>query len=99
MRSNGVFAQPLRQIECDSLGQLARVNKNQCRAMLVYKGGDAVVDLVPHLVRSDRPERNSRNFDPEIELALVAYVDDHRIRASASGKKMCDLLDRLLRGG
>src|SRR3954462_12097172 len=99
MRSDGIFTEPLRQVESNPFRQLASVNKYQCGAVLVDERSDAVVDLVPHLMRCDGPQRNSRNFDREIELAFVTYVDDHRIGTSAAGKKMCNLLDRFLRGG
>src|SRR3954453_10331386 len=97
MCSDGIFAQPLGQVECDALGEFARVDEDQGGAVLQNELCDAAVDLVPHLVRSDGSERDSRDLDGEIELALVTDVYDHRVRTAAAGKEMRDLLDGLLR--
>src|SRR5262249_24986697 len=75
------------------------VYEHQRRAVFIRKRGDAVINLVPHLVRCNRSKRAGRNFYGKIKLALVADVDDHRIGSSAAGEKVCNLLDRLLGGG
>src|SRR4051812_6855008 len=97
MCGNGIFAQPLGQVEGDTLGEFARVDEYQGRAVLQNEFRDAVVDLVPHLMRSNGPEWDSGDFNPEIKLALVSDVDDHRDRTTAASKKVRDLLDGLLR--
>src|SRR5205823_14151977 len=99
MRSDGVFTKPLGEVEGDALGKLAGVNEDQRRVVLVHKHGDAVVNLIPHLMGGDGAKRDPRYLDREVEFALVTNVDDHGIRATAAGKKMCDLLDGLLRCG
>src|SRR3954451_1920270 len=97
MGSDGVFPKPLSQVERNALGQLPSIDEDERGAVLQDEFSDAVVDLVPHLVRSDGSERDSRDLDGEIELALVTDVYDHRVRTAAAGKEMRDLLDGLLR--
>src|SRR5882724_2167607 len=98
MSGYSVLAQALGEIERDAFRQLAGVDEDKRGAMLENEFGDAVVDLIPHLMRGDGPERNPRHLDGEVELAPVAHVNDHRIRTSAAGEEMGHLLDRLLRG-
>ena len=87
MREHRVFAQPLGQMVRDALGQPPRVDEHQRRAVLVDQRGDAVVDLLPHLVRRDRPELVLRHFDRQIHRAAMPVVDDRRRCASASGAR------------
>ncbi len=66
MRQHGVLAQPLGQMMRDALGQPARVDEDQRGAMLADQLGDAVVDLVPHLVAGDRrPVRRAELRRPD----------------------------------
>src|SRR3954467_8913851 len=97
MGSDGVFAKPLGQVERNALGQLSSIDKDERGAVLQDKFSNAVVDLVPHLMRSDWAERDTRHFDGKIELALMPNIHDHRVRTAAASKEMCDLFDRLLR--
>src|SRR3954462_12534831 len=97
MGSDGVFAKPLGQVERNALGQLSSIDKDERGAVLQDKFSNAVVDLVPHLMRSDWAERNSWDFNPEIKFSLVSNIHDHWVRTAAAGKEVCDLLDGLLR--
>src|SRR5262245_43612518 len=81
----------------DALHKPASVYEYQCRAVLIHELDDAVVNLVPHLVGSDWAKLGSRHFDREIQLSLVPDVDDHRTGPTVAGKKMCHLLNGLLR--
>ena len=47
----------------DALGEPPRVDEHERRPVLLNQRGDAVVDLLPHLVRRDRPELVLRDFD------------------------------------
>src|SRR5580693_4702282 len=98
MRCDVVRPELFCQMVRDSLRQSPRVYEDQRRAMLFDEFYQTVVDLVPHFIGRDGPELAGRNFDSEIELSLVADVDDHRIRPSAAGEKMRDFFNRLLRG-
>ena len=64
--------------------------------MLPRQIGDAVVNLVPHLVGRNWPQLAGRNFDGEIKLPLVPDIDDDRRGPTVSCKKVRDLLDRFL---
>ena len=76
MRQHRVFAQPLGQMVRDALGQPPRVDEHQRRPVLGDQLGDAVVDLLPHLVRRDRPKLVLRNFDRQIHRAPMPVIDD-----------------------
>ena len=60
---------------------------------------DAVVDLVPKFIAGNGPKLLTRDFDRQVHLALMADIDDHRIRTMIAGKKMGHGFDRFLRGG
>jgi hypothetical protein len=60
------------------------------------EGDQAVVDLLPHLVRHHGFQRRARHFHREVHLALVPAVHD---RAIACREEARNFLDRLLRGG
>src|SRR5208282_2817363 len=85
------------------LRQSTSVYENQRGAMLFDKFDQAVVNLVPHFVGGDGAELTGRNFNREIELALVADIHNDRIRPSvarksSAGEEMRHFFDRLLRG-
>ncbi len=50
-------------------------------------------------MRRDGAQFASGNFHREIELAPLANLHDRRLGPAASGKKLRDKFDRLLRGG
>ena len=70
-----------RQMMRDALGQPPRVDEHQRGTVLPNQLGDAVVDLVPLFVGSDRTQLARGHFDGQIELRAVADVDDRRRRA------------------
>ena len=53
-----------------------RVDEHQRRAVFANERGHAVVDLLPHLVRCDRPELVARHLDREIHRTPMAVIDD-----------------------
>ena len=55
VRGDIFFAKPLGKLVRHPFRQPASIDKNQSRAMLVDELHDALVDLIPHLVRSHRP--------------------------------------------
>ena len=57
------FAERGREVEGDALGKLPRVDEDQRAAVLLYELLQAVVDLVPVLVRADGGELAPRDFD------------------------------------
>ena len=60
---DGLLAEPLRQVPRGPLGEPARVDEDQRRAVLAHQFGEPVVDLRPHLVGHDGRERRRRQFD------------------------------------
>ncbi len=68
-------------------------------------GGELVEDLVPHRVGGDGAEFVAGDFDGEVEVAALAYLDDRlagfaSIRDSVAGEEAWPTqLDRVLRGG
>ena len=55
--------------------------------------GEAVVDLLPHLVRRDRPELVLRHLDREIHRAAMAVVDDGDLRLLVGREEARDGFD------
>ena len=97
MRAHLVLAEPVRQLPGDTLGQPARVDENQRRAMRVGEFHQAVVDLVPDLARHHRFERRGRDLERKIARAMMAGIDDLAIRSfSRAEQEARDSLDRLL---
>src|SRR5581483_1998820 len=98
MRSDVFFAYSICKMVRYTLDQPSSVYEDESRAVLVQKLGDAVVNLIPHLIGCDRAEKRVGNFNSQVEFAFVANVDDDRIRPSISGEKLRHLLDWLLCG-
>ena len=99
VRGDVLFAQPLRQIVRRPLSQPAGVDEDQRRAMLLDQRGEPVVDVAPLLARADRLEIGRRYLDRDIEVTLVAGVDDRAVRRFAPNQETSRLLDRSDRGG
>ena len=76
MRQHRGFTQTLGQMMRDALGEAARIDEYQCRAMSEDQLRQPVVDLGPHLVAGDGAEFILRNFDGEVHFAPVSAVDD-----------------------
>ena len=87
----------------DALGERAGVDEDQRGAVLLDQLAEAVVDAVPEVVGGDGGERHVGCFDPELEFALVAEVEDLAAeRASCvvqAGEEGGDLVHRFLGGG
>ena len=66
-----------------ALGEPARVHEDERGAVRLDELDEPVVDLLPHLVRHHRLERRAGHFDREVDLALVAAVDDRARRPFA----------------
>ena len=103
VRGDLVLAEPLSELMRDALDQAARVDEDDRRAVRLRVRDDAIVDVGVQLVRGDRAELVTRDFDAEIERALVADVDDGAIRRTVDDdalrpdEQARDVLDRLLR--
>ena len=63
----------------DALGEAARVDEDEGRAVLADQLGEAVVDVAPLLAGGDGLEVGRRHLDRQVEVALVAEVDDHAV--------------------
>jgi hypothetical protein len=59
-----------------ALGQLPRVYEHQCAAVIANMSREAIVNLAPLLAGADRLQFTGRHVDVQIELALMAGVDD-----------------------
>ena len=99
MRGDVFFAQSFAQMVGDALRQPAGVDEHQRGAMLLDQFHQAVVNLVPHFVGGDRPQRRAGHFHCEIELPLVSDIHDHRRRPAVAGQEVGDFFDGLLGGG
>ncbi len=76
VREHGIFAQPLAQMVCDAFRKATRVHEHQGRPVGLNQGRQPVVNLLPHLVRCDRPELVVRHLDRKIHRAAMTVVDD-----------------------
>ncbi len=92
--SDALVAEPLGQLVRHALGQAPRVHRDQRGAMRLDQLHEAVVDLLPHLVRHHRFERRARHLDGEVHPALVARST---MAQGSLRQESRDLLDRLLR--
>ena len=95
VRQHGVGAETLAQVVGHALRQAPRVDEDQGSAVRADQLGDAVVDLVPHLVGGHRAELVARHLDGQIHVAPVPHVD----HAGAVAQESRDVLDRLHRRG
>ncbi len=68
VRGDVFGAEALGQLVRHALGQAPRVHRDQRGAMRLDQPHEAVVDLLPHLVRHHRFERRTRHFDREVHL-------------------------------
>src|SRR5436190_1233945 len=82
-----------------TLHQAAGVHKDQRRAVLFREFYDASVDFIPHLVAGNWTEQGSRNFNRQIEGALMTDVDDDRIGTAVPGEEVGNIFNGLLSSG
>ena len=104
MMGGDIFlSQAFAELVRHTLGKAPRVDEDQRGTVGVDKFDDAVVNLVPHFVGSDGAEWQAWDFDSEVEGALVADIDDDRMRARvlgiSSGEEASHFFNRLLRSG
>ena len=97
VRGHDVVAQPLAELVREPLGQPAGVDEHERGAVLLDQRGDAVEHVAHLLGRRDRLELALGELEREVEVALVAGVDDHRQRTVAD-QQPADGLDRPLGG-
>jgi hypothetical protein len=95
------LAEPVRDLARNALGHASRIDEDQRRAVGFDQLGKPVIDLVPDLRRHHGFERRGRHFELKVARTVVSTVHDQRALAVRAGadQEMCDLLDRLLRGG
>src|SRR5580692_3659213 len=98
MRGDRIFAEALLEMMGHSFREAARVDKYERGAVLANEICYAIVNLVPHFMRGNRAQFAGWHFDGQIERALVADLNDHRVGTAAAGEKMRNQLDRFLRG-
>src|ERR1700733_2093785 len=99
MRSHGILAKNRGEMMPDAFREAPGVNKNQRGAIGKHEVGDALVNFLPHLVRSHRPKLTGRNFDSQIQMSALRNLDDCWGGPLVSGKKICNQLDGLLSSG
>ena len=98
-----LLAEPLRELMRHALRHPPRVHEHEGGAMSGDQLGDAVVDLAPLLRRRDRTQLAPGYLDREVDVALMAEVDDGAVRFAlgvdtvATDEERGDLLDRPLR--
>ena len=81
MRHREAFAEAFVERKGDALAHAARSDEDQRCLMLVNLGGDAVVNLAPHLFARHWAEFVAGNFDRQLHFAAVPDVDDRRTLA------------------
>src|SRR5579862_10045884 len=99
MRRNGIFSQALREVKRQSFSQAARIYKKQRRAVLLDEVGEAVVNFIPHFMRRHSRKFATRDFDSDVDGALMADLHDYRVGPGTSCQEMGNQLDWFLRGG
>mgnify|MGYP005856572387 CR=1 FL=1 len=77
--SDLVRSQPRGEMMGDALGQAPRVDEDQRGAVRADVAGDAVVDLLPQLVRGEVRQRLGGHLDGQRPVPAVADVDDGAI--------------------
>ena len=92
-----VVAQALAELVGEPLGQPPGVDEHERGAVLGHELGDAVEHVAHLLGRRDRLELAVGQLEGEVEVALVADVDDRRQRPIAD-QQPADRLDRPLGG-
>ena len=99
MRGHGILAEPVAEVPRDALRQLPCVHEHQRGPVCRDERGQAVVVLLPDLVRHHGLEGGARQLDAEVHSAPVADVDDGAAGRIAGGEEAGDLLDGRLGGG
>ncbi|HEX8827322.1 MAG TPA: hypothetical protein VF778_04335, partial [Xanthobacteraceae bacterium] len=96
---DGIFPQAFPKMVRHALRQTARVDKNQCRAMLRGQRREAVIDFVPHFVGGHRTKLAAGDFDSQIQFTPMADLYDVRRRLPCAGEKTAEEFDGFLRRG
>ena len=97
VRGDDVVAEARAELVREPLGEPAGVDEHERGAVLADERGDAVEHVAHLLGRRDRLELALGELEREVEVALVAGVDDDRQRTVAH-EQPADGLDRTLRG-
>ncbi len=97
VRGDDVVAEAGAELVREPFGEPPGVDEHEGGAVLSDERGDAVEDVAHLLGRRDRLELAVGELEREVEVALVAGVDDHRQLAIAD-EQPADGLDRPLRG-
>ena len=96
VRGDHVVAEPLAELVGEPLGEPPGVHEHERRVVLADELGDLVEHVVHLLGRRDRFELAVGQLELEVEVALVAGVDDRRQRP-VPDEQPGDRLDRPLR--
>ena len=96
VRGDDVVTQPLAELVREPFGEAARVHEHERRAVLATSVGDPVEHVAHLLGARDGFELTLGQLDGEVELALVAAVDDGGHRPIAD-EQPGNGLDRPLR--
>ena len=96
VRGDDVVAEPLAELVGQALGEPAGVHEHERGVVLAHELGDPVEHVVHLLGRGDRLELAVGQLEREVEVALVAGVDDRRQRTVADEQPR-HRLDRALR--
>ena len=87
VRGDDVVAEPLAELVREPLGEAARVDEHEGGAVLADQRGDAVEDVAHLLGRRDRLELAVGELEREVEVALVAGVDDRGSGRSPTSRR------------
>ena len=95
---DGFLAEALGELLGGSLGQSARVDEDECGAVLTHKLREPVVDVGELFPWGNGLKVAGGCLDMELDVALVAAVHDGGV-AAGSGEEARDQLDGALGGG
>ena len=89
------------EFEGDFFDEAAGVDEDEGGAVVLRVGGEFVEDLFPHAGVGDGAELVAGDFDGDVELAALAYLDDGGRFAVFvnAGEKVGDEFDWVLRSG
>jgi hypothetical protein len=84
VRGHALVAQALAEVARRALGHAPRVDEHQRGAVLAHQLRDALVDLLPLVVRHHRRQRRRRQFQRQVALLGVADVDQRAVGAAVA---------------
>ena len=77
MAADRLFAEEFAELMRQTFREPPCIHEDQRRAMGIDQFDNALIDFLPLLMHADRAQFAGRGLDPQIELSLMANIDDH----------------------